>query len=556
MTNNDAAERAERIDRFLNTRNHLIGFKTKEDLETEDILKEEVDYITDSDKNPKPDGNDVSHFQLGQQDPQNSRNLLISSSSEKEVVKNALNIAYKELHCQTAAIFLISPKDGLLKRVGIQGKDRYGKAVDDSWFEDESYEIGESFTGQAAKPPVSSRYGKTKISLDFSKESLINRDKYFEKFGKLKGAIAVPLNGRLKTYGVFRVVTDTAFSYEDILSISLLGGAIADAITNFHADTESRITKFLSSALINSSSNDFDYNKFYRTLSLAIGSNSIFKAAILHTRSDALAAMEERHRFPEKNGNDDVVLYENLLNRVYNSRKSQIVKETSMSSMDEFVNTTWINEHKIKSFASFPLILPYARKEVIGVLSLFSGQENEFDSSTIIFLKHLALTIAELVERERNKLTLENCSSKEIDENFNIDQSMLEDISQQRFEDISPVLLSARFKILSDRIDDLGKYEDGWDGAEGKAPSKKAVNESKRFAELLTSESIQLPQISLATDGEINFFWHLPGILLDLGFFGDGTYSYYGKCDNGKEFLEDDRAYDKILPKEIIDLLK
>ena len=45
-------------------------------------------------------------------------------------------------------------------------------------------------------------------------------------------------------------------------------------------------------------------------------------------------------------------------------------------------------------------------------------------------------------------------------------------------------------------------------------------------------ESVPIPHISLATDGEINFFWNLVNFRLDLGFFGDGTYSYYGENNN------------------------
>ncbi len=105
------------------------------------------------------------------------------------------------------------------------------------------------------------------------------------------------------------------------------------------------------------------------------------------------------------------------------------------------------------------------------------------------------------------------------------------------------------------RIRELGTYKDGWDGLDGKAPTHKTVKDSERFARLLLRESLHAPHVSLATDGEINFFWNLPGFRFDLGFFGDGTYSYYGENSQGKEFMADDQLTDKPLPEGIIRLL-
>lgn len=60
------------------------------------------------------------------------------------------------------------------------------------------------------------------------------------------------------------------------------------------------------------------------------------------------------------------------------------------------------------------------------------------------------------------------------------------------------------------------------------------------------------PQISLANDGEINFFWKKEGLVADLGFYGDGTYSYYIKIHND-EYLKDNAKIDELISKEILD---
>ena len=106
------------------------------------------------------------------------------------------------------------------------------------------------------------------------------------------------------------------------------------------------------------------------------------------------------------------------------------------------------------------------------------------------------------------------------------------------------------------RIRDLGNYSDGWDGYEGKSPSKTAISDAEKFSRLLSFDQVHAPRISLASDGEINFLWMLQDFRLDLGFYGDGTYSYYGKTTNGEEFMADDQPFDKVLPDQIIQLIR
>ena len=105
-------------------------------------------------------------------------------------------------------------------------------------------------------------------------------------------------------------------------------------------------------------------------------------------------------------------------------------------------------------------------------------------------------------------------------------------------------------------IRQLGTYPHGWDGAEGKAPSHAAVTDAERFTCILARDDVYAPHISLATDGEINFLWMLPHLRLDLGFYGDGTYSYYGKTAAGDEFLVDDASVCTPLPEPLLQLIR
>ena len=67
--------------------------------------------------------------------------------------------------------------------------------------------------------------------------------------------------------------------------------------------------------------------------------------------------------------------------------------------------------------------------------------------------------------------------------------------------------------------------------------------------------TVKEPFITLASDGEINFLWILPNFRLDLGIYGDGSYSYYGKTSGGEEFIADETPIDENLPEEILALI-
>jgi hypothetical protein len=106
------------------------------------------------------------------------------------------------------------------------------------------------------------------------------------------------------------------------------------------------------------------------------------------------------------------------------------------------------------------------------------------------------------------------------------------------------------------RIRQLAIYPHGWDGADGQAPSQAAVRDAECFTRILVHDDVYAPSISLATDGEINFFWMLPHFRLDLGFYGDGTYSYYGTTTTGDEFLADEVSISTPLPAQILQLIR
>ena len=61
-------------------------------------------------------------------------------------------------------------------------------------------------------------------------------------------------------------------------------------------------------------------------------------------------------------------------------------------------------------------------------------------------------------------------------------------------------------------------------------PSRDAVTEALRFVDLLPVDSPAL-HVSVADDGEVNFFRRAPGLFIDVGLFGDGQIHFYARVD-------------------------
>lgn len=86
----------------------------------------------------------------------------------------------------------------------------------------------------------------------------------------------------------------------------------------------------------------------------------------------------------------------------------------------------------------------------------------------------------------------------------------------------------------------LALLEDNWHSPQSKAPTAKSIEDAERFAREIDWKSSLQPMVSAAEDGEVNFYWKNESIYIDLGFHGDGTYSFFAKLDNGETLVGDD----------------
>ena len=85
-------------------------------------------------------------------------------------------------------------------------------------------------------------------------------------------------------------------------------------------------------------------------------------------------------------------------------------------------------------------------------------------------------------------------------------------------------------------------------------PTDEAFHEAAFFIRQLSPESIPLPDMGLADDGEINFLWDYDGVHIDLGFYGTGVYSYFAQGKSGEKIYKDDLPVFGNFPSEIVAL--
>lgn len=97
----------------------------------------------------------------------------------------------------------------------------------------------------------------------------------------------------------------------------------------------------------------------------------------------------------------------------------------------------------------------------------------------------------------------------------------------------------------------------GWDGYDAKTPEAAAINDAEQFSSsILPNGDFALPVVTAASDGEVNFSWKNALGLIDLGFYGDGTYSYYIRFANGEELISDESPLGESLPDNVIEIIR
>lgn len=435
----------QRADRIQNEGTSIIIFQPTEEKRRDEKIREEVGQIRELANNYLNLKNSIDGFKSDI-----SQNFLelrkldasIIFQSKKEIISNALKVVCENLNAQAASIFLVS-KDGILERCGLYGFDKDGQPLDNEWFSSEKYVIGESFTGKAAKSRANSNYGEIQYTSKLSEEDIKIecREKYIEKFSELRCAIAIPLNGQNRTYGVLRVInkinkinqgssvslSPNAFSESDTTLLLFLATNISNKLSNFRRDIQVEILKYLSRLLIQPSNLPKDRlkNVYEQAIELLVQNpETAFKAGVLRVKNRRSGFLEvkassfasnvtkSRNDQP-RDPNDNEFLWipaikqKRLILQDIQSILKNIQKTTQRGG---FRNRDWIIENSFQSFACFPLVV---KNETVGTFSLYTGYKYEFSPDTIDFLQGVADLLGSFIfniqsEEMKNALQLPN----------------------------------------------------------------------------------------------------------------------------------------------------
>lgn len=165
-----------------------------------------------------------------------SRNL-VPIENLHTLAQLVANTVRTELHAETAAVFL--NQNNILSRVSIAG-------MEDSWFMDESYQVGLGLTGKAAQPEAGEFFGTPTLENDVEHSQVVipdNLARYSQRLATstVRHLLAVPLNGQEGTFGVLRVVNKLSpegkldpfgFTPEDEALMTTLACIVAVAMEN------------------------------------------------------------------------------------------------------------------------------------------------------------------------------------------------------------------------------------------------------------------------------------------------------------------------------------
>ncbi len=343
-----------------------------------------------------------------------SKNLMHCKSID-EVVAMALAEVHKQLKVQVASLFLFS-KDGTIKRLGINGIDKEGNQIDNSWFPDEQYAPGESFSGRAVPPyDAESGYGEPQYSNQLEQEYLmINADLYKGKLGELKCGISVPLNGSYRTFGTLEVlnkIEPQKFYREDVYWLMMIGRVVADFISLFKAKQSLGVYKKLIDKLVllEVASRDFNLESVYKFVGESLTADFLpYQAFIIRIPDenndlDLKIRSKTNHISWEGRKDGSVQAGSQIVGEVYKSKEARYIPDINEVEIKKFNNKQWISDNKLKSFACLPLCV---QDECVGTISVYTKYNHKFYQDHKNFLEQIAFLTAAIISRVKIISTL------------------------------------------------------------------------------------------------------------------------------------------------------
>ncbi len=348
------------------------------------------------------------------------RNTLMQCQDKgiDEVAQEVLKQVRDKLSSQIASIFLFS-KDGVIERKGINGVDKDGNPIDNTWFPDDKYKPGASFFGKALpRPGLELGFGEPQFSNNLDDYDLddATRVPYIEKLGDLKHGISVPLNDLHRTFGTFAVLNKVdlngyldqkGFSSDDVYWLMYIGTIVANFISEFRRKEKRKFFSELNEKLLFLEDVDRNFNlktEVYKLVAKKLTSESTaYKACIIRIVDEENEALnlefydhtndiswDERVDVSVKTG----CL---IFGDVYKNLKPRLI-EGIEPEIDKFNNKNWIKIHRLKSFACFPLSV---KGKCIGTISVYTQYKYKFSETDLRLLKNVAFLTAAITEKVR-----------------------------------------------------------------------------------------------------------------------------------------------------------
>jgi hypothetical protein len=337
--------------------------------------------------------------------------------NNNEVIQTVLRSVCSISKSQMTALFLFS-KNGDLYLNSLQGTDLNGEPiVHQDWFGSEIYPVfnnneidGNNFVIKAAIP-TSSGFGKTTHWLSEGDLPIESKKRYISLLGVFESAIAVPLNGAHKTFGILVVINkvysetlkpviNCVFSRSESKWLSQsMAPFVARRISDLRKNKQKSIITFLEDLLQKSSAED-PRNIETACQSIVdrlISDNTAFNVCILRKKvGDKLTVIASSPKNDcklvswDKRSNEPIEEDDND-KRIFENQEPEFI-EISNDNIYKFTpNEKWVIHNNFKSFARFPLI---ARGKVIGTLSFYVSYDYNFHASCKKFLSTIATLMA------------------------------------------------------------------------------------------------------------------------------------------------------------------
>lgn len=337
------------------------------------------------------------------------RNTLVNCQSINEVVRIGVEVARDKVGAQTASIFLFS-KDDLLRRAGIIGIDKHGLQLNDNWNANESYQVGESFTGKAIIPTDKSPFGTPQFSINLEQDEIssISRSIYLEKLGILKCAMAVPISGQHRTYGVLEVINKVdeqgqiregwVYSEEDAYVLTIISTSVATAISNLRRIGELQMLADVSEKLIEPFREHSDLKETCRYIAVKL-TDSLFKYMacriwIMDSENNLNLLAEAVFNENEKKKDFSFSSFAGAIeHQVFETGELKIVENIEFDA--NLANKlSWTQINKFVSVICMPLSIDNTN---LGVITLYTSARDKFHGLDKIILKNISYLLSSVV---------------------------------------------------------------------------------------------------------------------------------------------------------------